>query len=192
MGMDSVSSSSSALFPTCCFLYACWSQARSLVKKLQSSRSPAADLLEQRITLIERCQVLGFKKIKQLARSDLISHVTSIENSKLLPLPFRLRLDIMERLCDETMLDYLQVDPAGRFDPAQILDELCGRFQFWEHEDDQDVSELKLSIGQVLIREEGRLQCLEKTGELGDSEMKEAIQQSQQDRLCGYAGNLGA
>ena len=52
------------------------------------------------------------------------------------------------------------------------------------------MSELKLSIAQILIREEGRLQCLCKTGELSDSEMKEAIQHSQQDRLCGELGTL--
>ena len=38
------------------------SEARSLVKKLQAARSPAADVLDQRISLIERCQVLGFKE----------------------------------------------------------------------------------------------------------------------------------
>ena len=125
-------------------------KAKTLLTKLKEMRSSAHSLLENRILLVERCQVLQSKKVKQLPRHELQSHLGAIKQSGLFELPLKLKLDLFERQVGDQMDDYFQ---SSEMCDLGLLQRLQVKFKFWASVD-SPLNELDLSAQHILHSEE--------------------------------------
>ena len=150
-------------------------QAKTLLKKLQSMRSPLTALMEQRIVLIERCQTLQHRKVKQIPRAELTSHVDAVQRAKI-ELPFRVRLDLFEVRVDFQIHDIFEMPPGSK-DVAPAVQSLVSRFCWWGNAVDP-LDELCLKSKPLLEAAKGVLQVKRAAGTMTDDELAEAVNQS--------------
>lgn len=136
-------------------------QARNLVKKLQGMRSPMASVLEKRIDIVERLQILQFRKIRTIPRPELNQHIEKIVEAKI-ALPFRLRLDLLECQIMEACADFFT---SGVGDPKDIT----ARFVYWVPPV-ADLQEDKLTMTHILTDEHDRHQKMLRDGEMSADE----------------------
>ena len=155
---------------TCLWLFsllADHTQAKDLIKSLQKIRSPAAKLLEERVALMERCQILAHRKIKSLAKGELTQHLSEVTKAGV-ELSLRIRLDVFERLADDLVHDLFQT--VDMEDPAIVSTcvKFAGQFVFWETDADNipEMNENLPNMGIIWASEERRLADLAESGEM--------------------------
>lgn len=158
-------------------------KAKMLLSKLKEMRSSVHGLLEARILLVERCQVLQSKKVKQLPRHELQSHLSAIKQSGLFELPLKLKLDLYERQCGDMMMDYFE---AAEMTDLGLLQRLCTKFKFWSPVD-SPLNELDMTA-QHILHSEGDV--LQRSG-LTKEEKDQKSEQLEEAVPWGYGG-LGA
>ena len=150
-----------------CFSHQIDTQAKDLIKSLQKIRSPVAKLLEERVALMERCQILAHRKIKSLAKGELTQHLAEITKAGV-QLSLRIRLDVFERLADETVHDLFHT--VDMEDSAIISScvKYAGQFVFWEADVEHipEINENIPNIGAIWASEEKRLCDLKDSGEI--------------------------
>ena len=153
------------------------SQASTLQKKLQGMRSPLGALLEARIVLIERCQVLQHKKLKQVPRGELTSHVDAIQRASV-QLPLRIRLDLLEIQTDFAMHDLFQMPQGEIKEVHNRVNLIVKKFNWWV--DAGPLDELNLTSRAVLDAAAEVSEAKRKAGVFSDDDFADAEKQAQE------------
>lgn len=107
-------------------------KAKTILQRLKSQRSPVATLLEQRICLIDRAQILMFKRIKSLPRAELCAHLDALQKSGFKEqVPLRVTLDILERQCDDGLADFFGSNTVPQATLLKMAADHAAKFKFW-------------------------------------------------------------
>ena len=137
-------------------------------------------MLEKRINLIDRCQVLLHKKVKSLPRPELVSHLDALqENGFGGHLPLRVNLDILERQADDALNDFFGTTAAKEGDLPKMVDDFVGKFVFWG-DGQGEINLMRVTmldcVDGVMFHEKAQVSSGQKTEE----EAQEKIDQAQQ------------
>ena len=111
---------------------------------MKERRVPCAKKLEDRINLIERIQLLMFRKIKSFKKPDLDSHLAAVKGQ--VDLPLRVRLDLFEREIDDVIHAWMESDEHADWRS------LVFRFRWWCQAEDQ-LDEAKLTLQHIMAEE---------------------------------------
>lgn len=141
--------------------------------KLNNLRSPLAGMLDARIVLCERIQVMAFKKVKSIVRAELRSNVDAISKSGMVEFPLRIRLDIIERFSDDAVSDWFE-NPS-----AEELDRLANSYCWWE-DVASPIDEMKPTFQHILDAEKQRLKRCRDLGEITMEEESAAMETAMQ------------
>lgn len=139
------------------------------MEKLKKQNSPAAATLSKRISVIEVCQILAFKKAKTLPRQDLASHLALMQ-AQSIELPVTLRLDVFERQADDLFHDYFSAESVTK----ELALSLAKMFEFWDGEADLD--DCRLHLGAVLKAEEKYQMKRCQSGEILEEESTDSME----------------
>ena len=141
-----------------------------LVKKLAGMRSPMANVLEKRIDLTERIQLLTLKKIRTIARPELVSHLSHMDSAGV-QLPFRVRLDLLEMQLDWAIGDFM-TSPVDVSD-MDVASSIADKFNFWKPALG-DLKESNLTIMHILTAEDARHQLQRVNGDISAEDEADA------------------
>ena len=140
-----------------------------MVKKLQAARSPAATMLERRVDLVERLQVLMFRKIRSLPRPEVVAHTTAVQAFGC-GLPFRVRLDILEVQVEGQCSDYFACNVGGEQLESMAAD-IVSKFCYWKKAEGQ-INESDMTIIHALTAEDELHQQRRLANEITEDEEK--------------------
>ena len=118
-----------------------------MLSGMKERRVPVAKLLEGRIGLIERCQLLNFRRIKGFAKADLDSHIQAIKDSGIINLPLRIRLDLFQRQVDDTIHSLMEAESNG-----EDFSTVVRKFKWWSQAEDA-LDEADLTLQHVMSEE---------------------------------------
>ena len=154
-------------------------QAKQLVKKLQTMRSPMASLLEKRVDLVERLQILQLKKVRGIPRPELVQHLTCMDEAKV-ALPLRVRLDVFECQVAESLGDIL----CGSGQESVV--DVVKRFYYWTPPQGE-LKESRLTMAHILAAEDEAHQRMLLSGEITkdkEAELKKQISEASESPKC--------
>ena len=126
--------------------------------------------------LIERCQVLQHKKLKQVPRGELVSHVEAVHRAKV-QLPLRVCLDLLELQIDFAMHDIFEA-PQQSTDTRNRVDQLVKRFMWWK--DCGPMDELNLTSRAILDQAAEVSEAKRKAGRFSDEDVAQAEKTAQE------------
>ena len=153
-------------------------EARTLVTKLKTMRSPMAAVLERRIDLTERIQVLEFKRVKMIPRHELLSHIKCIEEASVV-IPFRIRLDLFEVQVENAMNDFFSESMSNE-EVEEMAEGIAEKFAFFRRvHPDSNIQESNLLMSHILNALQEDIQMKKATNMLDADSAKEEAENGQ-------------
>ena len=155
-------------------------KARTLLELMEKREMKEAEMLKQRIALIEHLAAVMFNSLKAMQRPELVVHMSAIAHAGI-KLPFDIRLSLLQRKADDLMVD---LKDCGKKTAAQeISASLTKTLKLWET-DGRDGAEDELSAGQIWEAEVTRIQMRAEAGEIADEEVAEEKASSAEACCC--------
>ena len=142
-----------------------------LVEKLKGLRSPVHSMLEQRINLIEVCQIMKTKRVMSLSAPDFSANLKIIHEAGM-EMPLRVRLDVFERQVDDGLSAFFEEKDNAK--AAQMAKDLVAKFIFWK-EPETELDERCLTGSHILQGEKSFLTRQETMGEISKAEHDDKV-----------------
>lgn len=159
-----------------------------MLSKLRGLRSPVCAMLEGRITLVEKCQILMFKKVKQIPRAELALMVSEVQESAMCVLPLGILLDLLERGCDDKLTDYF-TETLDANAMQTSANKFVEAFSWWGDAED-DIDLLKLTSRHVLASHTAQMENKVHEGKLSREEFIEENKKAEQVHFFGQSEGL--
>ena len=155
--------------------------ARALLKSLQANGSKEATSLDERIQLIEHCNILSFNKITKIPRPELQNHLHALSLGDV-ALPFRLRSQLLERQACDELSDAVEANRDADFE--QHMSKFLQKIAIWLPAN-QDCSDMDLRAADVWAAEFESFRVQKFRGDLSEEDFEESVSQSAKARICG-------
>ena len=156
-------------------------QAKTLRASLQAADAKEAGPLDDRIKLVESCQVLAFSKMNTIQKHELDAHLLLLQNHDV-HLPFRIRRALLERQANDALIAYCDVISKDENIASQKLDFAIAKVAVWL-ECSSECVDMDLSATGVWTEAAEDIRLKQGQGHLNEAEALEALNQAGKDCL---------